>query len=87
MYMNFWNSQSFLENMINENKDNSELVKELLLVYKCLIEKQSDIEVQFLKSDSENRKDLEKNFTERHASNNDYHKNRDNLNSEKNYLV
>ena len=87
MYMNFLNSQSFLENMINENKDNSELVKELLLVYKCLIEKRSDIEVQFLKSDSENRKDFQKNFTERHVSNNDYYKNRDNLNSEKNYLV
>ena len=76
MYMNFLNSQSFLENMINENKDNSELVKELLLVYKCLIEKQSDIQVQLLKSD-----------VEKQVSNNEYYKNKDNLNSGKNYLV
>ena len=76
MYMNFWNSQSFLENMIHENKDNSELVKELLLVYKCLIEKQSDIEMQFLKSD-----------VEKQVSINEYYKNKDNLNSEKNCLV
>ena len=74
--MNFWNSQSFLENMIHENKDNSELVKELLLVYKCLIEKQSDIEMQFLKSD-----------VEKQVSINEYYKNKDNLNSEKNCLV
>lgn len=85
--MNFWNSQLFLEEMIAQNKDNIELTKELLLVYKCLIEKQSEIEMQFLKSDSDNRKDFEKNFTERHVSNNDYAKNRDNLNSAKNYLV
>ena len=66
--MNFYSSQIFLEQMIRESKDNLELTKELLMVYKDLINKQADIELQWLKSDAETRKEFDKNFTERYKA-------------------
>jgi len=72
--MNFFDSQIFLENMINENKDNIELIKEILVVYKDLINKQADIDIQWFKSDAEARKEFDKNHTERYKANTDYNK-------------
>ena len=72
--MNFFNSQIFLEDMIVNNKDNIEWVKELLIVYKDLISKQADIQVQLLKSDAEKRKEFDKNLTERYKADTDYDK-------------
>ena len=72
--MNFFDSQIFLEEMITENKNNIELVKELLIVYKELISKQADIQVQLLKSDAETRKEFDKNLTERYKADTDYDK-------------
>jgi len=48
--MNFFNSQYFLEEMIKSNTDNIELIKELLATYKDLINKEAEVQIQWLKS-------------------------------------
>lgn len=72
--MNFFNSQYFLEEMIKNNKENIELTKELLSTYKDLINKQAEIQIQWLKSDAETRKEFDKNWTERYKADSDYNK-------------
>ncbi len=72
--MNFFNSQYFLEEMIKNNIDNIELTKELLATYKDLINKQAEIQIQWLKSDAETRKEFDKNWTERYKADADYQK-------------
>lgn len=72
--MNFFNSQNFLEKMIKNNIENIELSKELLIVYKELINKQAEIQIQWLKSDAETRQDFDKNWTERYKADADVRK-------------
>lgn len=58
---NFNNCRNFLERMIQSNPDNTELVK----AYVKLIEKKSEVDIQFLKSDADVRNEWEKNLTDR----------------------
>ena len=60
-YIDFENCRIFLEKMIEQKPDNSELIK----AYVTLIEKKSDFDISWLKTDEELRKDFEKNQTER----------------------
>jgi hypothetical protein len=67
-YMNDWNfnqCRSFLENMIANNIENPEITKELLVTYRTLLEKKSEVDIQFMQSDESVRKEWEKNQTER----------------------
>ncbi len=55
-YIDFENCRIFLEKMIEQKPDNSELIK----AYITLIEKKSDFDISWLKTDEELRKDFEK---------------------------
>ncbi|MDQ7084216.1 MAG: hypothetical protein Q9M36_04460 [Sulfurovum sp.] len=67
--MNLWQTQNFLENMIEENTENIELTKELLLSYRNLMDKKAQIDIQWLKSDADIRKEYDKNDTEIYKAN------------------
>ncbi len=54
----------FLEDMITKNMDNTEVIKELLLTYREVVQRQSDINIQYMKSDEALRKEFDKNQVE-----------------------
>ncbi len=60
-YIDFNNCRIFLEKMIEQKPDNSELIQ----AYVKLIEKKAEFDISWLKTDEELRKDFEKNQTER----------------------
>jgi len=57
----FNNCRVFLEEMIKNNPENSELIK----AYTKLIEEKTRFDIEWIKVDEEIRKDFEKNQTER----------------------
>lgn len=60
-YIDFNNCRIFLEKMIEQKPDNSDLIQ----AYIKLIEKKAEFDISWLKTDEELRKDFEKNQTER----------------------
>ncbi len=65
-YQNFTNSKIFLENMILKCIENKhyESLKDLLNAYTSILNKQTDLDIQFLKSDEQVRKEWYKNQAE-----------------------
>lgn len=55
----------FLQNTIVENINNTELVVKLLSSYDNLVQKKAEVDMQFLKSDADVRKDYVKLDIER----------------------
>ena len=60
-YIDFNSCRIFLEKMIEQKPDSSELIQ----AYVKLIEKKAEFDISWLKTDEELRKDFEKNQTER----------------------
>jgi len=60
-YIDFNNCRIFLEKMIEQKPDNTELIH----AYVKLIEKKTEFDISWLKTDEELRKDFENNLTER----------------------
>jgi len=66
--MNDWDfnqSRLFLENMIANHMENTEVIKELLQTYRNLLDNKAQVDMQFMKSDESTRTEWEKNQTER----------------------
>jgi len=66
--MNNWGfnqSRLFLENMIANNMENHEIIKELLETYRNLLDNKAKVDMQLMKSDETTRTEWEKNQTER----------------------
>ena len=64
----FTESRLFIQKMIENN------LEKLLETYNVLIEKKSDTDIQYLKSDESLRKEWDKNDTERFKANTEYNK-------------
>jgi hypothetical protein len=60
-YIDFNNCRIFLEKMIEQKPDNTELIH----AYVKLIKKKTEFDISWLKTDEELRKDFENNLTER----------------------
>jgi len=66
--MNDWDfnqSRLFLENMIANHMENTEVIKELLQTYRNLLDNKAQVYIQLMKSDESTRTEWEKNQTER----------------------
>lgn len=62
---NFNQSRLFLENMIANHMEHTEVIKELLQTYRNLLDNKTQVDMQFMKSDESTRTEWEKNQTER----------------------
>lgn len=70
----FTESRLFIQKMIENNLEKPEVLEKLLETYNVLIEKKSDTDIQYLKSDESLRKEWDKNDTERFKANTEYNK-------------
>lgn len=70
--MNFNNSALFLENMIEENKEDKELVKELLLTYRNLTDKTAEINIESIKANIAQHKENMDYNTKVHSNNTNF---------------
>ena len=70
----FLESRLFIQKMIEDNLEKPDIVNKLLETYQTLIEKKSDTDIQYMKSDESLRKEWDKNNTERYKSDTEYHK-------------
>lgn len=70
--MNFNNSALFLEKMIEENKEDKELVKELLLAYRNLTDKTAEVNIENIKANIAQHKENMNYNTEVHSDNTNF---------------